>query len=67
MTLRIREYRGSTLVRYKTVVTTGTGAWQQVTVVAAPADGGTSMSVDVLVSLTTSLKAQVDDVSLKRS
>ena len=67
VTLRIREYRGSTLVRYKTVVATGTGSWQQVTVSAAPANGGTSMSVDVLVSLTTSQKAQVDDVSLKRT
>ncbi len=67
VTLRIREYRGSTLVRFRTVVATGTGAWQQLTVAAAPADGGTSMSVDILVSLTTALKAHVDDVSLRRT
>ena len=50
----------------ETVVATGTGGWQQLTVKAAPAAGGTSVSVDILVSLTTSAMAQVDDVILKR-
>ncbi|MEA2685749.1 MAG: hypothetical protein QOE93_944 [Actinomycetota bacterium] len=66
VTVRIREYRGSTVIQVHTIVATGTGGWQQLTVTAAPAAGGTSVSVDILVSLTTSLKAQVDDVSLRR-
>ena len=67
ITLRLREYRGSTVVQFRTVVVTATGAWQQVAVSLPPAEGGTSISVDVLVSLTTSLKAQVDDVTLRRA
>ncbi len=67
ITLRLREYRGSTVVKFRTVVVTATGAWQQVAVSLPPAAGGTSISVDVLVSLTTSLKAQVDDVTLRRA
>jgi hypothetical protein len=67
VTLRLREYRGSTVVQYRTVVVTATGAWQQVAVSSPPAAGGTSVSVDVLVALTTSLKAQVDDVILRRT
>ena len=66
VTLRIREFRSSTLVQFRTVVTSGTGAWQQLTVAAGPAAGGTSISVDILVSLTTTATAQVDDVFLKR-
>jgi len=66
VTLRIREFRGSALVQFKTVVATGAGGWQQLTVASAPTAGGTSVSVDVLVSLATSTKAQVDDVTLKR-
>ncbi len=66
VTVRLREYRSSTLVRYKTKVATGTGAWQQLSVTSAPADGSTAISIDVIVSLTTSLKAQVDDVALRR-
>jgi hypothetical protein len=67
VTVRLREYRGSTVLRSRTSVATGTGAWQQVSVTGAPADGGTSISIDVLVSLTTSLRAHVDDVSLRRT
>ena len=66
VTLRVREFRGSTLLKARTTASAGTGAWQQLNVTSAPAAGGTSISVDVLVSLTTSLRAHVDDVSLKR-
>ena len=66
VTLRVREYRGSTVVQARTAVVTGTGAWQGVCVGSAPAAGGTSISVDVIASLTSSQKAQIDDVSLKR-
>jgi len=67
VTVRIREFRGSTLVQARTAVGTGTGGWQQLEIAAAPASGGTSVSVDVLVSLTAGALAQVDDVSLKRT
>jgi hypothetical protein len=67
VTLRLREYRGSTVIQVRTVVATGTGVWQQLTVAGPPAAGGTSISVDVLVSLTTTLRANVDDVTLRRS
>jgi len=66
VTLRLREYRGSKLVRFRTAVVTGTGSWQLVTVTGPPADGGTSISLDVIVSLPTTLKARVDDLSLRR-
>jgi hypothetical protein len=65
VTLRLREYRGSKVIAVRTTVVAGTGAWQQVSVQSPPASGGTSMSVDVLVSLTTSQRARVDDVCLK--
>ena len=65
VTLRLREYRGSRLVQARTSTVTGTGSWQQVNVLLT-AGGGTSVSIDVLVSLTTTLKAQVDDLSLRR-
>jgi hypothetical protein len=66
VTLRIREYRGSKVVRSQTAVVAGTGGWQQVSVQSAPAAGGTSISLDVLVSLTSTMRAGVDDVSLRR-
>jgi hypothetical protein len=66
VTLRIREYRVSKVVRSQTAVVTGTGGWQQVTVQSAPAAGGTSISLDVLVSLTSTMRAGVDDVSLRK-
>jgi hypothetical protein len=62
----VREYRGSGVIRSQTSTVTGTGAWQQVTVNSPPAAGGTSVSVDVLVTLASNLRAQVDDVSLRR-
>ncbi len=64
VTLRLREYRGSKVIAVRTTAVAGTGAWQQVSVQSARASGGTSMSVDVLVSLTTSQRARVDDVWL---
>ena len=65
VTLRVREYRGSKVVRSQTAVVAGTGAWQQVTVHSAPAAGGTSISLDMLVSLTSTMRARIDDVSLR--
>jgi len=66
VTLRLREYRGSKVIAVRTATVTGSGAWQQLAVQSAPAAGGTSISIDILVSLPTNLKAQVDDVSLRR-
>ncbi len=66
VTLRIREYRGSKVVRSQTTVVAGTGGWQQVNVQSAPAAGGTSISLDVLVSMTSTMRARIDDVSLRR-
>ncbi|MGH9225459.1 MAG: carbohydrate binding domain-containing protein [Acidimicrobiales bacterium] len=67
VTVRLREYRVSAIVRYRTVVSTGTGTWQQLSVTSAPTDAGGSLSLDVIVSLTTSQKAYVDDLSLRRA
>jgi hypothetical protein len=67
VTLRIREYRGSKVVRSQTTVVAGTGTWQQVGVQSAPAAGGTSISLDVLVSMTSTMRARIDDVSLRRT
>ena len=64
--LRLRELRASTVLRTKLVTVTGTGAWRRVTV-ATSAAGGTSLSVEVRVSLTAGAKAYVDDVSLIRT
>ena len=66
VTVRLREYRNSSVVRYRTLVSTGTGAWQQLTVTSATTDAGSSLSLDVIVSLTKSQKAQVDDLTLRR-
>ena len=66
VTLRVREYKGSKVARVKTASVTGTGTWQQVSVWSAPTDGGSSISLDVLVSLASNHRAQVDDVSLRR-
>jgi hypothetical protein len=65
--LRLREYSGGQVLRYRTVTASGNGAWRQLTLTSHPTSGGTSLSLDVIVLLTTSLKAQVDDVSLKRN
>jgi hypothetical protein len=65
--LRVREYRGGTLVRTSSVSATGDGTWRQLALATAPAAGGTSLSLDVLVSLVKGTTAQVDDVSLKQN
>jgi hypothetical protein len=66
ISVRVREYRGSRLVQARTAAATATGSWQQLHVTAPAAAGGSSISIDVLVSLPTNLRAQVDDVSLRR-
>ncbi len=66
VTLRIREYRGSKVVRFRTAVVTGAGEWQLVTVQSAPTAAGNSISLDVLVSLTSTMCARIDDVSLRK-
>jgi hypothetical protein len=67
VTLRVRELSGTTVVRSTVATVAGTGGWQQLAFTSPAAAGGTSLSVEILVSLTTSLKAYVDDLSLKRS
>ena len=66
VTVRLREYRSSKVVRVRTTTVTATGSWQQVSVTSAAADAGSSISVDILVSLSTTQRANVDDVSLRR-
>ena len=66
VTLRLRELSGSTVVRSTFATTTGNGAWQQL-VTSAATTGGTSLSVEIIASLTKGPKAHVDDVSLKRT
>ena len=46
---------------------TGTGAWQQLSVTSATTDAGDALSLDVIVSLTTSQAAFVDDLTLRRT
>jgi hypothetical protein len=65
--LRVRELRSGSLVRSRVVTMTGSGAWRQLLVTSGATAGDTSLSVQVLASLTTSSKARVDDVSLKRN
>ena len=65
--LRLRELKGGSVVRSRVVTVTGDGGWRLVLVTSATTAGGTSLSVEILASLTTSSKAQVDDVSLKRN
>jgi carbohydrate binding protein with CBM4/9 domain len=67
VTLRLRERRGSTIVRTTVVSATGTGVWQQLALSSPGAAGATSLSVEVVASLVGGTTAQVDDVSLKRS
>jgi carbohydrate binding protein with CBM4/9 domain len=64
--VRVRELSGSSVLRTSTATVSGTGGWRQVAVTTTPATGGTSLSVEVVVSLTKTGTAQVDDVSLKR-
>jgi hypothetical protein len=65
--LRLRELSGGSVVNSWTAAVTGDGGWRQLVVTGAAAAGGTSLSVEVLASLTTKSKAHVDDVSLMRS
>jgi hypothetical protein len=65
--LRVREYRGGTVVRTTSVTLVGSGTWRQLVLTTAATSGGTSLSVDVLVSLAAGTTAYVDDVSLKGS
>ena len=67
VTLRLRELSGGSLVRSNVVSLTAGGTWQQLALTSAPAAGGTSLSVEVVVSLAASSNAYVDDVSLKRN
>jgi len=46
---------------------TADGGWKQVAVTSRATAGGTSLSLEVVVSLARATKAQVDDVSLKRA
>jgi hypothetical protein len=66
VTLRLRELSGSTLLRTSTATATGTGTWQQLAVTSAAASGGTSLGVEIVVSLVNGTTATVDDVSLIR-
>ena len=50
----------------RTAVVTGTGSLAAADRPSAPAAGSTSISLDVLVSLTSTLRAHVDDVCLRR-
>jgi hypothetical protein len=65
ITLRIREYSGSTVLRSTTTNATGNGGWQQLAATSAATSAGHSVSVDVSVSLTSGMQAQIDDVSLR--
>jgi hypothetical protein len=65
--LRLRELRRGSVVRSRVATITGTGAWRQLVVVSAPASGGTTLGLEVLVSLARGSKAHVDDVSLRRN
>ena len=67
VTLRVRERRGSSTIRTSQATATGTGAWQRVTLTTAAAAGGTSLSLEIVVSLVSGTTAQLDDVSLTRS
>ena len=67
VTLRLRELNGSSLVRSSVVTLTGDGTWRQLALTSAPASGGTSLSLEVVVSLAGGTSANVDDVSLKQT
>jgi hypothetical protein len=67
VTLRLRELSGTTLIHARVVTATGDGTWRLLTVPSGAASGGTSLSAEIVASLVAGTKAQVDDVSLKRS
>ena len=64
--LRLRERSGGSLVRTTSSTLTADGGWQRLTLTSAATVGGTSLSVEVTVSLPKNGQAQVDDVSLKK-
>ncbi len=65
--LRVRELNGGFVVRTRTATVTGNGGWRQLVVTSAATGAGRTLGVEVVVSLTTSAKAYVDDVSLRRN
>ena len=65
--LRVRELSGGSVVRSASATATGDGGWRQLVVTTAGASGGTALSVELVVSLSTTAKAQVDDLSLRRN
>ena len=64
--LRLLEYRGGRIVGSRLARATGNGAWQRL-VLTSSAAGGTSLGLEVVVALTPSLKARVDDLTLRKS
>jgi Carbohydrate binding domain len=67
VTLRLRELNGGTVVRTTVATVTGNGAWLQLVATCPATAGGTSLSVELVASLTAGSKAYVDDVSLRRN
>ena len=66
ITVRLRELRNGALVRSTVATLTADGGWKQLSATSAATAGGTSLSLEVVVSLARGTKTQVDDVSLKR-
>jgi len=64
VTLRLRELRNGSVVHTSSVSSTGDGSWNQLAVTSAPVAGGSSLSVEVVVSLARGSVARIDDVSL---
>lgn len=67
VTLRLRELSGGSLVRSSVVTVTGDGGWHQLTVTSAATSGGTSLSLELVVSLAAGTNGYVDDVSLRKT
>jgi Carbohydrate binding domain len=67
VTLRLRELSGGSLVRSSVVTATGDGTWRQLALTSAATSAGTSLSLEVVVSLASGSTANVDDVSLKKN
>jgi hypothetical protein len=67
VTLRLRELTGATVVRTSSATLAATGSWQQLSKTSTAATGGTSLSIEVVVSLAGGTKANIDDVSLTRA
>jgi hypothetical protein len=65
VTVRLRELRNGALVGSTVATSTADGGWKQLSVTSRATAGGTSLSLEVVVSLARATKAQVDDVSLK--